>query len=225
MADDPGEARGGKPKVTTPAPAGGGGQQDAGQADGGNGGGDGGNGGADDGKLVDLTNAESASPGVKIAALVVLLGGLVYCLVVAGRLGFSHNAPFQTAANFALFAAFIVVAGAIERFIEPLNAILPPFGTTPQAKGDKALIAASVALLCGIAISSAFGLYFLETMGVKIGAQVGTGIDAHWVFTSTGDKWLRGLDIFLTALLITGGTKPLHDMISSIEKKKDSTAG
>jgi hypothetical protein len=33
------------------------------------------------------------------------------------------------------------------------------------------------------------------------------------------------LDIFITALIITGGTKPLHDMISSIENKKEAVAG
>jgi hypothetical protein len=143
--------------------------------------------------------------------------------LIAGLAKFSHNVPFQTDANFALFAAFIVVAGAIERFIQPLTAILPPFKKggkkgdeeeekkeEEELKADRTLLAYGIALIVGIAVSSCFGLYFLETMGVEIGT------------TTSGDKALRGLDIFITALIITGGTKPLHDMITSIEKKKDA---
>ncbi len=148
--------------------------------------------------------------------------------------------PFQTTANFSLFAAFIVVTGAIERFLEPLLVALPPDEKKADAdakeekkekvkeenevaRANRTLIAYCIALGVGIAVSSLFGLYFLETMGVAIGKEVVKNGTAEWVL-SGGDKWLRGLDIFITALIITGGTKPLHDMISSIEKKKEAAA-
>lgn len=170
-----------------------------------------------------FSGAASADTPAKVFALLVLFGGLVYCLLVAGLAEFSHNVPFQTEANFALFAAFIVVAGAIERFIQPLTAVLPPFTKkdTPASNADRTLVAYGIALVVGIAVSSCFGLYFLETMGIEIGMKEVSGATTHWVFTDDGDKVLRGLDIFITALIITGGTKPLHDMITSIEKKKD----
>jgi len=170
----------------------------------------------------DTTKADSA---VKVIALVALLGGLLYCMLVAGLAGVSHAQPFQVdLANFSLFAAFIVVAGAIERFLEPLAAVMPPWGDTSATKADRSLVLGAVALLVGIAISSVFGLYFLEAIGVKIGSVVGSGDNAQIILKGSGDKLLRGLDIFITALIITGGTKPLHDMISSIEKKKDAVA-
>ncbi len=189
-----------------------------------------------------LTGAAAAGKPAKIFALVVLFGGLVYCVTIAGFAELSHNVPFQTDANFALFAAFIVVAGAIERFIQPLTAILPPFKKKAGAeedgekkpskedeekeeeefKADRTLVAYGIALIVGIAVSSSFGLYFLETMGVEIGTEVTSGDTVSWVLHGAGDKALRGLDIFITALIITGGTKPLHDMITSIEKKKDA---
>jgi hypothetical protein len=196
------------------APGGGGGD-----ADGAGGAANGGNGNP-------FLNADAANKGVKIAALVVLVGGLLYCLLLAGLAKWSHEKPFQVdLANFAFFSAFIVVAGAIERFLEPLVAILPPYGNNPVAKADRALMTYSIALIVGIVISSVFGLYFLEAIGVKIGTQVGSGETAHILLHTKGDKLLRGLDVFVTALIITGGTKPLHDMISSIEKKKEAAAG
>ncbi len=170
-----------------------------------------------------LSGASLASAPVKVFALVVLFGSLTYCLLIAGLGEFSHAVPFQTAANFALFAAFIVVAGAIERFIQPLTAVLPPFtgADTPKSNADRTLVAYGIALLVGIAISSCFGLYFLETMGIEIGMEKMVEGTKTWVFADDGDRALRGLDIFVTALIITGGTKPLHDMITSVEKKKD----
>jgi len=44
------------------------------------------------------------------------------------------------------------------------------------------------------------------------------------VLTGDGDHLVRGLDIFITALIITGGAKPLHDLIKGIEKAKESAA-
>jgi hypothetical protein len=192
---------------------------------GGNGGnGKGGN--ANGGNGNPLKGAAAADTSVKVIALVVLFGGLGYCLLLAGWQQWSHTQPFKVdLANFALFAAFIVVAGAIERFVEPLTAVVPPYGKSDADKADRALLTYSIALIVGIAVSSAFGLYFLEAIGVKIGTQIGTGDTAHLILTTTGDKFLRGLDIFITALIITGGTKQLHDIISSIEKQKETAAG
>jgi hypothetical protein len=186
-----------------------------------------------------LKGAEIAHGWAKWTTLGVLAASLAYCLGVAGLLEFTHKLPFQASANFALFAAFIVVAGAIERFLEPVLVALPPNEAkasakasseekaeikeqNERAKADRALLAYSIALIVGIVVSSAFGLYFLQTMGVHIGTEVGSGESAKWVFANDGDKVLRGLDVFITALIITGGTKPLHDMISSIEKKKEA---
>lgn len=175
-----------------------------------------------------LSGAGAAGTWAKVIALGALTLGLVYCIFGAGLAEWSRNVPFQSSANFALFAAFIVVAGAIERFIQPLTAILPPFKKKgddrkkeEEFKADRTLVAYGIALLVGVAVSALFGLYFLETMGVEIGTKVGSGDAAHWVFNSDGEKALRGLDVFITALIITGGTKPLHDMITSIEKKKE----
>jgi hypothetical protein len=194
------------------------------------------------GEIIPLKGAEIADTWAKKLAITALIVGLVYCLFFAGLMEWSHELPFQAEVNFALFAAFIVIAGAIERFLEPLLVVLPPYekrsdsGATEvektvikegneRAKADRALLAYCIALVVGIVVSSVFGFYFLETMGVSIGMPQGTGATAKWVFANDGEKVLRGLDIFITALIITGGTKPLHDMITSIEKKKEAAGG
>lgn len=168
-----------------------------------------------------FSGASVASKGAKDFAVYALGLGFLWCVLGAGWLGFSRALPFQVDANFALFAAFIVVAGAIERIIQPLTAVLGPFKgkATPEANANRTLYAYGIALAIGIIVSSCFGLYFMQTMGVEIGVPDGT---TGWKFNSTWEEMLRGLDVFLTALIITGGTKPLHDMITSIEKKKET---
>jgi hypothetical protein len=52
------------------------------------------------------------------------------------------------------------------------------------------------------------GLYYTRK---PIGTKIGSGETAELVISTNGDKLLRGLDIFVTALIITGGTKPLHE--------------
>jgi len=155
-----------------------------------------------------FSGAAAASDPAKQLALLALGGGFLYCLLIAGLAEVSRNAPFQTKADFALFAAFIVVAGAIERIIQPLTAVLSPFSEadSPRSKADRTLYGYGISLIIGIAVSSIFGLYFMEAIGLP----------------SEGEKVLRGLDIFLTALIITGGTKSLHETITSIEKKKEA---
>jgi hypothetical protein len=186
-----------------------------------------------------LKGAEIADKWAKGLTFSVLIAAAAYCIYFAGIQEWSHELPFQADVNFALFAAFIVIAGAIERLLEPVLVVLPPYERksatdssdakkaeikegNERARADRALLAYCIALVVGIIISSVFGFYFLETMGVSIGVAKGSGATAEWVFASNGERALRGLDVFITALIITGGTKPLHDMIASIEKKKEA---
>jgi hypothetical protein len=47
---------------------------------------------------------------------------------------------------------------------------------------------------------------------------------AAWRSQAAATSSCAGLDIFATALIITGGTKPLRDMIISIETKREAAA-
>lgn len=140
-----------------------------------------------------------------------------------------------------IFAVFFVGAQALERLLEPIALVL---GLGAKEKDDAAATAKNVlelaeeptvrnvmpallaaadakaanerktaersilfwGLASGIAAlaSGAFGFYFLSTVGIPV--------PALW------------LEILGTALIIGAGTKPLHDLISLIEKKKQAAA-
>jgi hypothetical protein len=136
-----------------------------------------------------------ASTAARLIAHVLLGVGLLAAILIHGK-----HATFEPKQGFILFTGFYVAAQAVERLLE---FVLPPGGGTAEAKADRALIVAGLALLLGIALSLALGLRFLSAV------QVGTS-----------PRWL---DVFITGLVIAGGTKPLHDLIGTIEKAKTTT--
>jgi hypothetical protein len=140
-----------------------------------------------------------------------------------------------------IFAIFFVGAQALERLLEPLALVLDlgaaekataqkeakvvqkladnatvtdvtnALANAAQAKAvDEKKTAERTILFWGIATglaalaSGTFGFYFLSTVGIAV--------PAVW------------MEILGTALIIGSGTKPLHDLISIIEKKKQAAA-
>jgi hypothetical protein len=145
---------------------------------------------------------------------------LAGCVVAAAIVAIVENAagwatkafdPAQVpAANFALFAGFYVGAQVIERLMELVSPLLPfwrlpasvasaePKVQVAQVKADRAKAVLGLALLAGVVLSAAFGLYFLKAIGMEVS---------------------RGWDIFFTGLIIAAGTKPLHDFITGLQNK------
>jgi hypothetical protein len=143
-------------------------------------------------------------------------------LVVAIIVGIVLNAFDLTAAafdpakvgeaNFALFAGFYVGAQVIERLMEFIAPVLPPWrittpaGDTPEAKAaraaqvkaDRVKLVLGVASVLGVAASGLFGLFFLSAIGMQV---------SHTI------------DTIVTGITIAAGTKPLHDFISTLQNK------
>ena len=179
-----------------------------------------------------MATAESVKarhPVVWTSAIIIVVGALVGWL-----LGESSTIVVVPVEGVTVFALFYVLAQALERINEgagkALAVILP---SAPQAAKDesvrrlrgieaipadsstadeKAKLARSrteSSLLTGaFSFAFAFGLtgYFHAGLLTVIGVQ-----DLNPVF-----------DRFLTALAIMGGTKGLHDLISKVEKSKES---
>jgi hypothetical protein len=127
--------------------------------------------------------------------------------------------PFEPSkaevANFALFAGFYVAAQLIERLMELVSPLLPLWGLpagfsaekmvrAAQVKADRSKATLGLATLAGVAASAGFGLYFLSAVGITVP---------------------RLLDIFFTGLIIGAGTKPLHDLITSLQNKNSPVTG
>jgi hypothetical protein len=110
--------------------------------------------------------------------------------------------------NFAVFAGFYAAAQIIERLMELVTPLLPvDFSSiaagdnaarAAQAKADRAKEALAVASVAGVVAASAFGLFFLKTIGITT---------SHTV------------DALCTGLVIAAGTKPLHDFISLLQNQ------
>jgi hypothetical protein len=139
------------------------------------------------------------------------LAMLLAAAAIAFIVGDGGTAPFfQPSEWFILLAGFYVAAQAVERLLQPLAEIIPPRAQSGagkavenlRAKNDRAIILLGLACLAGVALSAGAGLYFLDAI-------------------SASKEPPRGLDIFVTGLIIAGGTKPLHDLISRIEKSKE----
>jgi len=133
-----------------------------------------------------------------------------------------------------IFALFYVAAQAVERLLEPFSALLLTVGDKEKArdqalaeyqqaktkdKGDAAagkqadlertranrrVVFWGLATVVGLFASAVLKLYFLRTLGV-----------------SDSPRWA---EILVTGLVIGAGTKPLHDLISRIEKAKENAA-
>jgi hypothetical protein len=152
-----------------------------------------------------------------------------------------------------VFAVFFVTAQALERLLEPLSAVLltkdgltdgyakaldaveakladwaAAIGDASKAASTKtaaetAMKAAAdakakldgrqqnrtvlfwaIATVFGIAASAALRLYLLKTVGIKAD--------------------LRLVEVLATGLVIGAGTKPLHDLVTTISEKKDQVA-
>ncbi len=155
-----------------------------------------------------------------------LLAAAVALAIVANAAKWTAT-PFhpakEHAAEFGLFAGFYVAAQVIERLMELGTSFLPwPGWKAPQApleglsnpakrtvtasylKADRATVALGVATILGVVASFLFGLYFLQSVGISA---------SHTV------------DVTVTGITIGAGTKPLHDLISSLQSKSTPTTG
>ncbi len=156
-------------------------------------------------------------------------------------------APIQIKIGYVPFAGLIVVTAALERLLEPLSQKLrpndasacspakqaadsasaahtaaadPSKGTaevqqkveaaaTDQAAADarrteRAIIFWAIASVCGLVISGGFGFFLLQSVASNHVNSV--------------------LDLAITGLAIGAGTKPVHDLITSIQGKAAGSA-
>ena len=72
-------------------------------------------------------------------------------------------------------------------------------------KSDRAIEMLGIGTVAGVGASMVFGLYFLRAVGVNYGHS---------------NNWETAADVIVTGLIISGGTKPLHDLIKLVEKAR-----
>lgn len=172
-----------------------------------------------------MAGDETATPSTLVLAggfIAVALGTLIAYLLNKAV----EPAVPALAEGLSPFAAVYVAAQALERLLEPLSPwirgnekkeakvqlmrALADNDSPAQAgaqrmlgavRADRAVVFWAVATVLAMVLSASTGLFLLHLIGV-------TG----------GPSWL---DILVTGLAIGGGTKPLHDLITRIEKSKE----
>lgn len=134
----------------------------------------------------------SASPSARVVALLIFLAGVSIALYLP-----ETKPPFKAVDGFILLTGFFIAAQAIERFLE----LAPVVGSgTEQSKANRSIVISAIAFVLAVLLSENLGLFLLQAVGVT---------------AVSGD-----LDVMITALAISGGTKSLHDFIKTIEKVK-----
>lgn len=196
----------------------------------------------------DTTGATRTSPISAAAApdppsLLVTWLSMLAVVVVAVIMCFAYRywvkpKPIHLMAGYVPYAGVVAAAAALERFLEPLSKLLMPTASDKQEaakkktdaekaaadpgkpattvqglveiaaqcqavieklRNSRAILFWAIASICGLAISGGFGFFLLQS-----------------VATSHVNPYL---DLVVTGLTIGAGTKPTHDLITSIQAK------
>lgn len=188
----------------------------------------------------DTEHNQQPSMNACIVALVLIGAGSV---VATQLLGTKSGPTYKPAAGIGAFALFYVAAQAIERLVEVLVGLIPDAWTydKPEAlKGlDRAIVAAEngpdedtskaaanakakleqvvanrtmvtfgLAAALGTMLCSYFEASFLAALGVKMGTGFGNEL----------------ITVVVTALVVGGGSKQLHDLITKVSKSNASAS-
>jgi hypothetical protein len=158
--------------------------------------------------------------------------GIAYAVVVSGAFigwglwNWINPSDYHPAAGVSIFALLYIFAQSIERILEPFSsyvgsatvdgktvskaAALRALAADPspakkavadQARRARGIVLWGVASALGMVASGAFGVFLLRAAGA-------TSVRPFF-------------DILVTGLAIGSGTKPLHDLISNIQKSKE----
>jgi hypothetical protein len=129
---------------------------------------------------------------------------LVVAVVVSYWVSFGPKAGTFTpdASKFSLFAGFYVAAQALERFMEHFSGVCPPLGDDAATKADRAWVVGGITLVIAVFTTKLSGLLFLNAIG--------------WTSPS------KGTDVLVSSLVLAGGSKSLHDLITNIQAKGSS---
>jgi hypothetical protein len=183
-----------------------------------------------------VTAGASAAAGTRpdfsfvIGGIAAVLIGLLASLIVNDRV---EPTAFKPAQGISVFALLYVLAQGLERLMEPLASWVGSTESetvardqaiaralTTGTKDDVEAAAATQARLDQKRANRAIGLWATAT----VLAMLGSAALGVYLLTILGAQDVpRSLEIAITGLAVAGGTKPLHDLISSLETKKNKS--
>jgi len=164
----------------------------------------------------------SIGAGFALAAIV-----YVVALVVHG----SEHSSYRISEEWSAFAGLFVLALAIERLLEPITKWLGPDTDVLKKQRDDAAAAAANGDATKIAEAEADLSRGRELTAIVVwGAATALGFVLSSVLDITLLEAIRSetsgqppfwADLLVTGLVLGAGTKPLHDLVSKLQKSKD----
>ena len=147
--------------------------------------------------------------GYLIIGSSLVIGGALGSYLIAAQRGIP---AYELKEGINIFAVFFIMAQALERLLEPITHFLPGQDKPSEGENCEAIAADlrrqrstliwALASFLGMLSSAYLGVFILRAIGV-----------------TSAPLWI---DITVTGLAVGAGTKPLHDLISRIEKAKNS---
>jgi len=172
--------------------------------------------------------SDSVMPGTgqQFGYTVLGVGLAAAAFLIAWRLHGNRSSTYRIDNQWSALTGLFILALAIERALEPFSRKLGPDTTrakeerdAPQRKASAAQDQNAVEMcrrLTGVVTwGAATGLSFLLCAKLNITlmqavAANGSGQPPFWA------------DLLVTGLVVGAGTKPLHDLVTNIERKQDS---
>ena len=172
--------------------------------------------------------SDSVMPGTgqQFGYTVLGVGLAAAAFLIAWRLHGNRSSTYRIDNQWSALTGLFILALAIERALEPFSRKLGPDTTrakeerdAPQRKASAAQDQNAVEMcrrLTGVVTwGAATGLSFLLCAKLNITlmqavAANGSGQPPFWA------------DLLVTGLVVGAGTKPLHDLVTTIERKQDS---
>lgn len=175
----------------------------------------------------------AARPGVALGSALAVGVAWLAVLVLNGLRPENLPVPLKVSGDVTTFALFYVAAQAIERAIEPFSNLIlktdqirkeldhlvakaltdreeddaraaaAKQDELDQKRGERSLVLWAAASILGMVVSGFTGLYFVGAM------------------LAEGSSFNRALDVLITGLVVGGGSKPLHDLLTKVQKSKE----
>lgn len=181
------------------------------------------------------SSADSGSPDLWV--VVVAIGAVLLAWGAVLLAGLPRGEPLKLAEGVTAFALFYVAAQAIERALEPVAMLLGKMKYEPaKVERDRKVASLDNNGTAGAADAAAQAQAIVDrhhanrAVGFWAAAAVlgmGAAATMNVLFVraiTTGGGTPAALDLLITGLVISGGTKPLHDLIARVEKGKQNAS-
>ncbi len=147
------------------------------------------------------------------------VAAMAYASVLA--LHGSTQSTYRISSEWSAFAGLFILALAVERALEPFSKYLGPDTDALKQQGEEALLQRgrelTAIVVWGAATALSFGLS--GALDITLLQAISADQSGQPAFSGQPPFWA---DLLVTGLVVGAGTKPLHDLVTNLQKSKDN---